>query len=123
MIAPFAGFLMGFIGSMPVTGPTSLLVFQRGMLARYRDGWAIGLGGGLVGGVYCAIAVHGFSILLALLRRFRGRFPFTVFQRVIRGIGVGLIAISLVSAARMIFTLALHRCSPIHAISNEWLLL
>jgi len=46
MIAAFAGFLMGFIGSMPVTGPTSLLVLQRGMLARYRDGWAIGLGGG-----------------------------------------------------------------------------
>ncbi len=63
MIASLAGFLMGFIGSMPVAGPTSLLVFHRGMLARYRDGWVIGLGGGLVEGVYCAIAVHGFSIL------------------------------------------------------------
>ena len=47
MIASLAGFLMGFIGSMPVAGPTSLLVFHRGMFARYRDGWAIGLGGGL----------------------------------------------------------------------------
>ena len=63
MITSLAGFLMGFIGSMPVAGPTSLLVFHRGMLARYRDGWVIGLGGGLVEGVYCAIAVHAFSIL------------------------------------------------------------
>ena len=63
MIAALAGFLMGFIGSMPVAGPTSLLVFHRGILARYRDGWAIGLGAGLVEGVYCAIAVHTFSTL------------------------------------------------------------
>jgi threonine/homoserine/homoserine lactone efflux protein len=63
MIASLAGFLMGFIGSMPLAGPTSLLVFHRGMLARYRDGWAIGLGGGLAEGIYYALAVHGFSIL------------------------------------------------------------
>ena len=79
MIASLAGFLMGFIGSMPVAGPTSLLVFHRGMLARYRDGWAIGLGGGLVEGVYCAIAVHVFSTL---------RDHFTIFTPLMRAVSI-----------------------------------
>ena len=82
MITSLAGFLMGFIGSMPVAGPTSLLVFHRGMLARYRDGWVIGLGGGLVEGVYCAIAVHAFSIL---------RDSFTSFAPLAKGIGFFLL--------------------------------
>lgn len=199
---------MGFIGSMPVAGPTSLLVFHRGMVARYRDGWAIGFGGGLGEGIYCAIAIyavstlgdnltfftplakaasillllslglyfifvchetpgnsplaesstadwrrqfciglgvaafnptllvtwsgtmavlysltglsfHGydgigfaasvaigvvswFSVLLALMRRFSGRFSFAMLQRVIRGIGVVLLVVSMVCGARMI---------------------
>ncbi|MFQ5542410.1 MAG: LysE family transporter [Candidatus Binatia bacterium] len=63
MIASIAGFLMGLIGSMPVAGPISLLVFHRGIIARYRDAWAIGVGGALAEGFYCALAVHGFSIL------------------------------------------------------------
>ncbi|MFQ5989726.1 MAG: LysE family translocator [Candidatus Methylomirabilales bacterium] len=64
MTATLAGFLFGFIGSMPVSGPISLLVFHRGLLARYRDGWAIGLGGAIVEGVYCALAIYGFSALV-----------------------------------------------------------
>ncbi len=208
MIACLAGFLMGFIGSMPIAGPTSLLVFHRGMVARYRDGWAVGLGGGLGEGIYCAIAIYAvstlgdnftfftplakavsiflllalglyfifvlqetpgnsplgesstadwrrqfciglgvaafnptllitwsgsvavlyslsdltfqgydrigfaasvavgivtwFSILLALMRRFSGRFSFAMLQRVIRSIGVVLLVVSMVSGARMI---------------------
>ena len=82
MIASLAGFLMGFISSMPVAGPTSLLVFHRGMLARYRDGWAIGLGGGLAEGIYCALAVHGFSIL---------HDSFTSFAPLAKGIGLFLL--------------------------------
>lgn len=82
MIASLAGFLMGFIGSMPVAGPTSLVVLHRGMLARYRDGWAVGLGGGLVEGVYCAIAVYGLSTL-------RGHF--TIFTPLARAASILLL--------------------------------
>lgn len=228
MIAALAGFLMGFIGSMPVAGPTSLLVFHRGMLARYRDGWAIGLGAGLVEGIYCAIAIHAFStlrdrltfvtpvtnvvsillllilgfyfilsrqptpetcvakepsretwgrqfctglsiaafnptllltwaasvamvfpiidltlhgyervafaasvaigivawftILLALLRRFNRRFPLSALQVMIRTIGLGLILISMASAARLIFGLPLLPTPPVQYITrNTWL--
>ncbi|MFQ5847398.1 MAG: LysE family translocator [Candidatus Methylomirabilales bacterium] len=208
MTLALAGFFMGFIGSMPISGPISLLVFHRGMLARYQEGWTIGLGGALAEGIYCALAIRGFSlllggssflealakgvgilllfalglyflfarqedlddspvaqpsasswastfcvglsvaalnptliltwsaavamlypltsltfhtydwiafaasvvigivawftVLLALLRRFKGRFPFPVFQRLIRSIGGGLILVSIVSAVRMI---------------------
>lgn len=63
MIAALTGFLMGFIGSMPISGPVSSLVFHRGLYGRLRDGWAIGLGGALVGGFYCALALHGFTIV------------------------------------------------------------
>lgn len=82
MIACLAGFLMGFVGSMPIAGPTSLLVFHRGMLARYRDGWAIGLGGALVEGMYCSMAVHGFGIL-------HDRFAF--FEPLAKGVGILLL--------------------------------
>lgn len=61
MIASLIGFLMGFIGSMPILGPVSSLVFHRGLGGRYWDGWAIGVGGALAEGVYCAIAVWGFT--------------------------------------------------------------
>lgn len=63
MAAVLVGFLMGFIGSMPISGPISLLVFHRGMLARYRDGWAIGFGGAIAEGIYCALAILGFSAM------------------------------------------------------------
>lgn len=82
MIASLVGFLMGFIGSMPVAGPISLLVFHRGVLARYRDGWAIALGGAFAEGVYCALAVHGFSILLE---------RFTFFVPLVKGVGILLL--------------------------------
>lgn len=61
MITSLTGFLMGFIGSMPILGPISSLVFQRGLGGRYWDGWAIGVGGALAEGVYCALAVRGFA--------------------------------------------------------------
>ncbi len=63
MIASLAGFLMGFIGSMPIAGPVSLLVFHRGLLGRYSDAWVIGLGGALVEGIYCALAIQGFTVV------------------------------------------------------------
>lgn len=87
MTAALAGFLMGFVGSMPISGPISLLVFHRGMLARFRDGWAIGLGGAIAEGIYVTLAIHGLSIL-------RERFPY--LEPAVKGMGmVVLFAIGL----------------------------
>ncbi|HEY9817617.1 MAG TPA: LysE family transporter [Candidatus Obscuribacterales bacterium] len=105
MMASLAGFLMGFIGSMPVAGPTSLLVFHRGMLARYRDGWAIGLGGSLVEGIYCAIAVYAFNIL---------RDHFTIVTPLIRAVSILLLL-----ALGLYFIFASHKKSQRPAIAES----
>jgi len=63
MIAIPIGFLMGFLGSMPIAGPISSLVFHRGMDGRFWEGWAIGLGGALAEGIYCALEVYGLGAL------------------------------------------------------------
>ena len=61
--AVLGGTILGFLGSMPISGPISLLVLHRGMLARYREGWAIGLGGAIPEGIYCALAILGVSAI------------------------------------------------------------
>ncbi|MFQ5802668.1 MAG: LysE family transporter [Candidatus Methylomirabilales bacterium] len=82
MTATLTGFLFGLIGSMPIAGPISLLVFQRGVLARYRDGWAIGLGGAIAEGAYCSLAVYGFITL---------REGFTFLEPVAKAMGILLL--------------------------------
>lgn len=77
--AAVAGFVIGFVGSMPIGGPVSLLVFHRGIHGRYRDGWAIGLGGAIPEGIYCALAILGVSVI-------RERFVF--LDPVARGLGI-----------------------------------
>ena len=47
--------------------------------------------------------VAWFSAVLALLRRFTGRFPFSTLQMVIRSIGVLLVVTSVIWAASMLF--------------------
>lgn len=61
--AVLGGTIVGFIGSMPISGPISLLVLHRGMLGRYREGWVIGLGGAIPEGIYCALAILGVSAI------------------------------------------------------------
>ena len=82
MTATLVGFLFGFIGSMPISGPISLLVFHRGLHARYRDGLAIGLGGAIVEGIYCGLAIYGLTALLE---------GFTFLEPVAKGMGILLV--------------------------------
>jgi threonine/homoserine/homoserine lactone efflux protein len=67
---------------MPIGGPISLLVFHRGLLARYRDGWAIGLGGALAEGAYAALAIYGFTAL---------REGFTFLEPLAKGMAIVLL--------------------------------
>ena len=50
----FIGFLLGFLGSVPITGPISALVFQDGMRRRWSHGFSVGLGSGVVEGGFAA---------------------------------------------------------------------
>lgn len=55
---------MGFLGSVPLTGPIALLVFHRGLQGRYLRGAAVGIGGTLGETIYCALAVAGVGALV-----------------------------------------------------------
>lgn len=58
------GFLLGFVGSMPLAGPISALVFGRGLCGRYRSGELIALGAGIAESFYAFLAYWGMSQLL-----------------------------------------------------------
>jgi len=64
LLAALCGFGMGFLGSVPLTGPIALLVFHRGLQGRYARGVAVGVGGTLGESIYCALAVAGVGALV-----------------------------------------------------------
>ncbi len=59
------GFVVGWVGSIPVAGPISALVLTRGIQGRFRAGAFIALGGGTMEAVYAFLAFYGFSTYLA----------------------------------------------------------
>lgn len=59
LFAGLVGFAMGFLGSVPLTGPIALLVFHRSLQKRYLRAMAVGVGGALGEVIYCALAVAG----------------------------------------------------------------
>jgi threonine/homoserine/homoserine lactone efflux protein len=79
MTGALFGFAMGFIGSMPLTGPVAVLVFQRGLFGRFKDGLAVAVGCAAAECVYCGLAVAGFGTLLE---------TYEVLQPISRGISV-----------------------------------
>jgi threonine/homoserine/homoserine lactone efflux protein len=65
-IALLIGFVFGFVGSMPVAGPVSILVFGRGLQDRQRSAVYLAAGSALAESVYAYFAFWGFGALLAL---------------------------------------------------------
>lgn len=64
LLAALLGFTFGFVGSIPVAGPISALVFSRGLQGRYRSGVFIAAGGGVAEAAYAFLAFWGFSAYL-----------------------------------------------------------
>jgi threonine/homoserine/homoserine lactone efflux protein len=60
-----AGFAIGLSKSLVPLGPAGVLVVQRGLAGRYRNGLALALGGTLVELTYCLAAIFGFQVLIA----------------------------------------------------------
>lgn len=58
------GFLSGFIGSIPVSGPIALLVFRNSMQGHYEWAQRIVLGAALAEAGYCALALFGYIQLI-----------------------------------------------------------
>jgi len=63
MIAAIVGFIMGFLGSVPVAGPIAILVVSRGVAGRPRHGIAIAAGGAIPEAIYCGLAFLGMGTL------------------------------------------------------------
>lgn len=64
LLAAAAGLVLGCVASMPPAGPIALLVLQRGLLRRFREGAAVALGGAAAEAGYAAIAILGMSFLV-----------------------------------------------------------
>jgi threonine/homoserine/homoserine lactone efflux protein len=62
------GYLMGWVGSMPVAGVVSIFVFQRGLAGRIRDGLLFSAGAAIAEALWCSAARYGAGKVL-------GRWP------------------------------------------------
>ncbi|TMW68362.1 hypothetical protein Poli38472_005830 [Pythium oligandrum] len=61
----FAGFSFGFLGSVPIAGPTSAMVLKLGIQGKYQAGLTIAFGGAISEATYAGIAFWGFGSFLA----------------------------------------------------------
>ena len=60
-----AGFLFGFVGSIPVAGPISVLVLAQGVANRFGYAIGVAIGGAAAEGLYALGAFWGLSRYLA----------------------------------------------------------
>ena len=74
-----AGFAMAFFGSMPPVGPIAVLLLERGVSGRDREGRGIAHGAALAETIYCALAMAGISELMQ---------RYAVVEAIARGMGV-----------------------------------
>lgn len=58
------GFGMGFLGSIPLTGPIAVMAVGRAVRRQYMHGFVVALGGTLGELIYCSLAVAGVGLLL-----------------------------------------------------------
>lgn len=64
VVAVLIGFLFGFVGSMPIAGPVSALVFARALQGRPREAFHIAVGAAVAETIYAGLAFWGFAELL-----------------------------------------------------------
>lgn len=73
---------MAFFGSMPPVGPIAVLLLERGVSGKDREGRALALGAAIAETIYCALAVAGVSELM-------GRYA--IVGTIAHGLGVALL--------------------------------
>lgn len=78
LLAVLVGFVAAFLGSIPIAGPISVLVLQRGLDGDRRGATAIAIGAAVAEMTYAGLAFAGMSTILA-------RFP--IVLPIVRGIG------------------------------------
>jgi len=65
LIACLIGLGLGFVGSVPIAGPISAIVLQRGLARRYASAAYVGAGAAVGEGIYAFLAFWGFASLLS----------------------------------------------------------
>jgi threonine/homoserine/homoserine lactone efflux protein len=64
LLALLAGAVMGFLGSMPIAGPVAVLVLERGLVGRRREGLGVALGAATAESIYAFLAFWGLGAVL-----------------------------------------------------------
>lgn len=64
LIVTLVALVLGFVGSMPLAGPVSVMVVSRGAEARFSEGHRLAMGAAAAEGIYAAVAFAGFATLL-----------------------------------------------------------
>ena len=59
------GFVMGWVGSMPLAGAVSIFVFQRGLAGHFRRGMVLAAGAAAAEAIWCLVAVIGAELILS----------------------------------------------------------
>lgn len=65
LVAFILGYLFGFVGSVPIAGPISVLVFSLGLEGRFKNGVYLAIGAAIAEAFYAYLAFWGFSEFLA----------------------------------------------------------
>jgi threonine/homoserine/homoserine lactone efflux protein len=64
-LALLVGFLFGFFGSMPIAGPTAVVVVAKGLENKFRTGLYIAIGASVAESVYAFMAFWGLTSVLS----------------------------------------------------------
>lgn len=84
------GFVLGFVGSMPISGPISVLVLTMGLRGEFRRAIGVAAGGAAAEAVYAFLAFWGFSRYLTRYPALTGAARITA-ALILLGIGWSLV--------------------------------
>jgi threonine/homoserine/homoserine lactone efflux protein len=93
--ALFIGLAFGFFGSIPVAGPIAALVLKRGIEARYRAAFLIGISAALAEAIYAFLSFWGFSAFLK---------PYPFVEPLSKGVAAAILIGLGISFARYVVT-------------------
>ncbi|MDB4942471.1 MAG: hypothetical protein JWP97_2005 [Labilithrix sp.] len=65
LVVSLIAFVLGFVGSMPLAGPVSVMVVSRAAMGRFGDALRVAMGASIGEGLYAGLAFFGFAALVA----------------------------------------------------------
>lgn len=87
LVVSLIALVLGFVGSMPLAGPVSVMVVSRAAVGHFAEAVRLALGAAIGEGVYAALAFWGFA---NLLQRFPSAMPISRTLTVVVLVAVGI---------------------------------